>query len=191
MDTEPSRTRAREIFEHGWVVCLSGMRLGSRSSRSCTRPPGALRVLPPAARGSLSAPSGRGHSWKRRSFTRRPKWVRWAWIGLERCCWWLILAAGAFKFLRRKYDSIQDRSIQQLLDSSQHHEAEGRLGEALIDLDAALDLAEKAGPDWSSAHWPISGPGGPISRDAMRDAVLEALDESQSPTLPTGQTGST
>ena len=40
----------------------------------------------------------------------------------------------------------QERSINQLLDSSRRHEAGGRLGQALIDLDAALELAGKAGP---------------------------------------------
>ena len=60
----------------------------------------------------------------------------------------VVVAAGAVQFLRRKYDSIQDRSINQLLQSSQRHEADGRLNEALIDLDAALELADKAGPAW-------------------------------------------
>ena len=121
--------------------------------------------------------------WKRRSFTR-PRWVRWAWIGLSALLV-VILAGGVFKFLRRKYDSIQDRSIQQLLDSSQHHEGEGRLGEALIDLDAALDLAEKAGPDWSNR---LALQRTRRSDLARRDAhaVLEALEKSQSPTFPLG-----
>jgi hypothetical protein len=91
-------------------------------------------------------PRAAGPSWKRRR-QARPKWVAWAWVGL---CVLLavVVAAGAVQFLRRKYDSIQDRSINQLLQSSQRHEADGRLNEALIDLDAALDLADKAGPAW-------------------------------------------
>jgi hypothetical protein len=59
-----------------------------------------------------------------------------------------ILAGGAVGFLRRQYDSIQDRSIKELLDSSRRHEADGRLGEALVDLDAGLELADKAGEKW-------------------------------------------
>jgi hypothetical protein len=91
-------------------------------------------------------PRAAGPSWKRRRHAR-PKWVAWAWVGL---CALLavVVAAGAVQFLRRKYDSIQDRSINQLLQSSQRHEADGRLNEALIDLDAALELADKAGPAW-------------------------------------------
>jgi hypothetical protein len=60
----------------------------------------------------------------------------------------VILAAGAMKFLRRQSDTIQDRAINRLLESSRSHESEGRLGEALVDLDAALQLARKAGPAW-------------------------------------------
>ena len=91
-------------------------------------------------------PRAAGSSWKRRRHAR-PKWVAWAWVGL---CVLLavVVAAGAVQFLRRKYDSIQDRSINQLLESSQRHEVDGRLNEALIDLDAALELADKAGPSW-------------------------------------------
>jgi hypothetical protein len=91
-------------------------------------------------------PRAAGSSWKRRRHAR-PKWVAWAWVGL---CVLLIVvvAAGAVRFLRRQYDSIQDRSINQLLASAQQHETDGRLSEALIDLDAALELADKAGPSW-------------------------------------------
>jgi hypothetical protein len=81
--------------------------------------------------------------WKRRRFTP-PKWVAWAWVGLAAVAA-VIVVAGAFQFLRRQYDSIQERSISQLLDSSRRHESGGRLGEALIDLDSALELARSAG----------------------------------------------
>ena len=76
--------------------------------------------------------------------SQRPKWVAWAWVALS-VLLVVVLAGGAVQFLRRQYDSIQDRSIKELLDSSRRHEADGRLGEALVDLDAGLDLAEKAG----------------------------------------------
>jgi len=58
----------------------------------------------------------------------------------------VLLLAGSCQFLKRQYDSYRERSINQLLDSSRRHQAGGRLGEALIDLDTALELAAKAGP---------------------------------------------
>ena len=82
--------------------------------------------------------------WKRRRFAHA-KWVPWAWIALAAISVALV-AAGAVKFLKRQYDSIQDRSISQLFDSSRRHEADGQLGEALIDLDTALEMARKIGP---------------------------------------------
>jgi len=56
-----------------------------------------------------------------------------------------ILAAGTVRFIRLQYHSAQDRSINQLIESSRDHEGLGRLDQALIDLDAALELARKAG----------------------------------------------
>jgi hypothetical protein len=91
-------------------------------------------------------PRAAGPSWKRRRFAR-PKWVTWAWAGLSVVVV-VIVAVGAVELVRRRYNSIQDRAINQLLVTSQRHESEGRLGEALIDLDAALELAGKAGPAW-------------------------------------------
>jgi hypothetical protein len=93
-------------------------------------------------------PRASGAPWKRRRFAR-PKWVAWAWVGLGLLLV-IVLGAGTLRFLRRQYNSIQDRSISRLLESSRSHEAGGRLGEALVDLDAALDLAAKAGPAWST-----------------------------------------
>jgi hypothetical protein len=91
-------------------------------------------------------PRAAGASWKRRRYAR-PKWVAWAWVGLG-VLLVVILGAGAMQFLRRQYDTIQDRSINRLLESSRGLESEGHLDEALVDLDAALKLALKAGPVW-------------------------------------------
>jgi hypothetical protein len=82
--------------------------------------------------------------WKRRRF-QRPKWVVWSYAAIAIAVA-IILSASAFRLLKREYRSSQDRSIKHLVQLSRQHEAEGRLGEALIDLDAALELAEKAGP---------------------------------------------
>jgi len=83
-------------------------------------------------------------SWKRQRFVR-PRWVTWAWAALAVIAT-VVVIAGGWRFLQRQYDSYQERSITQLLESSRRHEAGGRLGEALIDLDAALELAVRAGP---------------------------------------------
>jgi hypothetical protein len=62
----------------------------------------------------------------------------------------LVLASN--HLLKRQYDSDQERSIDRLLASSRLHEAEGRRGDALIDLDAALQLAAQTGPSSISRH---------------------------------------
>jgi len=82
--------------------------------------------------------------WRRRRFVR-PRWVTWAWVALALVST-AVLLGGSWRLLKRQYDSYQERSVNQLLVSSRRHEASGRLGQALIDLDAALDLAGKAGP---------------------------------------------
>jgi len=87
--------------------------------------------------------------WKRRRF-QRPWWVVWAWAGLG-IATAIIITAGAFSFLKRHHHSSQERSIRDLLESSQRHESAGRLTEALLDFDAALALAHK--PDG-----PVLGP---------------------------------
>ena len=77
----------------------------------------------------------------------RPKWVTWAWAGLILVLV-VVVTAGAVEIFRRRSNSIQDRAINELLATSGRHESEGRISEALIDLDAALELADRAGPAW-------------------------------------------
>ncbi len=86
--------------------------------------------------------------WKRRRFLRR-RWVIWLWAGLAVLALVLVIA-GSYGFLKRQYESYQERSINRLLDSASRHEAQGQLGAALIDLDTALDLAAKASAGVSS-----------------------------------------
>jgi hypothetical protein len=59
----------------------------------------------------------------------------------------IVVVGGSWRLLKRQYDSYQERAVNHLLQSSRRHEAEGRLGQSLVDLDAALDLAAKAGGD--------------------------------------------
>ena len=143
---EAVTTETVETVDHGWVVCLSGVRLRRANAWARPRAASPVRVLPPAARGPVPAAQA-SRDWQRRRF-KRPKWVPWAWAGLG-VLLVAILGAGAVKFLKRHYDTVQDQSINRLLESSRVHEAAARIGEAFVDLDAALDLAQKAGPDWS------------------------------------------
>jgi hypothetical protein len=83
-------------------------------------------------------------SWKRRRFGR-PKWVRWALVALGLAAA-VIIVTGSLRFLKKHYDSAQKRSINRLLESSRRHEDVGDLNQALIDLDAALDLAQQFNP---------------------------------------------
>ena len=83
-------------------------------------------------------------SWKRRRFGR-PKWVRWAWVVLGIAAV-TILVTGSIRFLRKHHDSALKRSIQRLLETSRQHEDAGDLNQALIDLDAAMDLAQQSNP---------------------------------------------
>lgn len=80
--------------------------------------------------------------WKRRRFAGW-RWVRWAWAAAA------IVAAGAaiasgVRFLRHQVRDACVATIHQMIASSRDHEAEGRFGQALVELDAALDLLDRA-----------------------------------------------
>jgi hypothetical protein len=81
-------------------------------------------------------------SWKRRRFAR-PKWVRWALASLGIAAV-AIIVVGTVRVFRKHHDSAQKQSINRLLESSRQHEDSGDLSQALIDLDAALDLARQS-----------------------------------------------
>ena len=84
--------------------------------------------------------------WKRRRFAR-PKWFVWVSAALA-VVLVAILATWAFRFVTRQYDFAQQRPINHLLESSKVNEADGRLDLALLDLDTAIEMARKAGPDY-------------------------------------------
>jgi hypothetical protein len=88
--------------------------------------------------------------WKRRRFGHL-KWVRWAWVGLGVTAA-VALVFGVIRFVGRQYHSIQEGSIHKLVASSRAHEAEGQFGLALVELDAAIELARRAG---SQSSFPI------------------------------------
>jgi hypothetical protein len=81
---------------------------------------------------------------RRRGRFAQGKWVRWA-------CWGVgvvvvfALLVSAIRFARRQYQSVQDGTIGQMLASCQTHEAQGRLDEALVELDTVLDLIRRSG----------------------------------------------
>jgi hypothetical protein len=122
-------------------------------------------------------------SWKRRRF-RRPKWVRWALAALGIAAV-LIVVAVAVRFLKKHHDSAQKRSIDRLLETSRQHEDSGDLNQALIDLDAALDLARNSG--WA-------GPGQLVDHQKRRralaqrdvEATLDQLAGHERSTFPLG-----
>ncbi len=82
-------------------------------------------------------------TWKRRRFGRWRS-VRWAWGAVAVVAAVGLIVTGA-RFVRRQYRSAQEGSIHQLVAKSRAHEASGQLGEALVELDTALDLARAAG----------------------------------------------
>ncbi len=55
-----------------------------------------------------------------------------------------VITAG-IRFAKRQYLSAREASIQNLIAESREHEADGRLNEALVALDAALDMMRRSG----------------------------------------------
>ena len=121
--------------------------------------------------------------WKRRRFGR-PKWFIWASAALATAAV-VILASAAFQFITRQYHSAQQRSINQLLESSKVNEADGRLDQALIDLDTALELARNAGPGYLARidHWRKKRPA--LARREAQTAV-DRLRTSNPSSFPLG-----
>jgi hypothetical protein len=59
---------------------------------------------------------------------------------------------SGIRLLRRQYRSLQESTIHQMLVSSRAHESEGRFDQALVDLDAALDIIRRTG---ESTEFPL------------------------------------
>ena len=77
--------------------------------------------------------------WRRRRFGR-PWWVTWAWAALG-VVTALTVVFAAFRVLEQHQRKAEAQSIQALVTSSERHEQQGQLGQALIDLDAAINLS--------------------------------------------------
>jgi hypothetical protein len=121
--------------------------------------------------------------WRRRRFGR-PKWLPWVWAALTVLVV-AILAAGSARFVNRQMSSSQERSINHLLESSRQHEADGVFDQALIDLDAAIDMARRAGPTYRAR---LDGWRKERALLARRDAqsVIDRLLRARSPEFPLG-----
>ncbi len=128
-------------------------------------------------------PRAADSTWRRRRFGR-PKWLPWVWAAVT-VLLVAILAAGSSRFLNHQWHRSQERSINHLLESSRQHEADGVFGEALIDLDAAIDMARRADPSYLNR---LDGWRKERAVLARRDAqsVIERLLRTRSPEFPLG-----
>ena len=116
------------------------MRQPGRGSGSRARPAGAVRILRTAARSPIP-PENAGLALETppiRPISMDPLDGR----GARHLLSVVVVVIGLGQ-VKRHFRSVQDGSIQKLIESSRVHEAAGRLGEALIDLDVALNLASK------------------------------------------------
>lgn len=81
-------------------------------------------------------------SWKRRRFGR-PWWVPWAWgaVGLAAA---VVILVAMTRFVDRHEQQAFERSIKDLTASSELKRQSGRLDQALVDLDTALNLCQES-----------------------------------------------
>jgi hypothetical protein len=121
--------------------------------------------------------------WRRRRFAR-PKWFLWVSVALA-VVLIAVLSTWAFRFVTRQYVSAQQRPINLLLESSRANEAGGRLDHALLDLDTAIEMARKAGPDHLARldDWGRKRPG--LARREAQN-VIDRLCSSRPLSFPLG-----
>jgi hypothetical protein len=123
-------------------------------------------------------------AWKRTRFVR-PRWVTWAWCGLGVLMAAVVLTA-VVRFVDRHERAARDRSIHQLMSSSEGHERSGKLDQALVDLDAALDLCAQAPPGDARLITQLRAKRETLVRQEAL-AVMERLSTHDSPTFPLGE----
>src|SRR5262249_43176853 len=122
--------------------------------------------------------------WRRPRFAR-PRWVPWAW-GVLAIAVAGILIGATLRFWSLHRHSAQQQSISRLLESSRRNETSGRLNEALNELDAAIELLEKAGPALRSQFDDQKKKRQSLARrDA--EAVLDRLRHHDSSSFPSGE----
>ena len=109
--------------------------------------------------------------WKRRRFGR-PWWVPWAWtlLGVVTA---VVLLIATVRFLEHQERSRLARSIDQLVASSRVHDSEGDLGQAVVDLDAAINLCA----DQKSGHGELRGRLRATRQDLARREARARLEQ--------------
>jgi hypothetical protein len=122
--------------------------------------------------------------WRRRRFAR-PKWFLWVSAALA-VVLVAVLSTWVFRFVTRQYASAQQRPINLLLESSRVNEAGGRLDHALLDLDTAIEMARKAGPDHLARldDWSRKRPG--LARREAQN-VVDRLSSFRPLSFPLGE----
>ena len=95
------------------------------------------------------------------------KWVRWAWMAIAVVAV-VGVTIGGIRFVRRQYRSAREGVDPQAAGVVEDQEDAGQLGMALVDLDAALDLARRSG---RSQTPPRAGGGAPGRPGSPRSAI--------------------
>ena len=121
--------------------------------------------------------------WKRRRFGHS-RWIGWVGGALGAILVVSFVVSGV-RFVKRHVRSAHEGSIQKLIESSRDHEASGRHGQALIDLDVALNLASKGEPADSSAIEEQKRRRGDLAKKDAR-SILDQLVRRDPATLPLG-----
>ena len=122
--------------------------------------------------------------WKRRRFGRS-KWITWT-VGVIGAILAVLFVVGGLHYVKKRFRAVEKGAIQKLIASSRTHEASGRLGQALIELDVALDLSSKAhSVDRSEIEEHQRRRGDLARRDAR--AVLDELVSGSRAPLPLGE----
>jgi hypothetical protein len=122
-------------------------------------------------------------TWRRRRFAR-PWWVSWAWAGLGTLAA-LIIVVAVLRGLMNHQRDAEARSIHDLVSSSESREGQGNLGQALIDLDTAINLCARSSSGQSEDLALLRKRRQDLAkRDAQ--AVLNGLEEAAVHPFPLG-----
>ena len=122
--------------------------------------------------------------WKRRRFAQS-RWIIWSVRALGAILAVLFVSVGV-QYVKKQFRAVEKGSIQRLIESSRAHEESGRLGQALIDLDVALNLARKAESADRPAIEEQQRRRGDLARRDAR-AVLDQLVRHSPASIPLGE----
>jgi hypothetical protein len=122
--------------------------------------------------------------WKRRRFGRS-RWITWT-LGAAGAILAVLFVVVGLRYVRKQFRAVEKGSIQKLIESSRVQEESGQLGQALIDLDVALNLLRKAEPADGPAIEELQRRRGDLARRDTR-AVLDQLAGHSPASLPLGE----